>query len=683
MPQATLPFGSRPLALAAIWLALQIGPVPPGQAQSASDSELWVQTSNGTPLRLYASSHALIVGLSSYGPGWSSLPGVRRDVVAVQQVLERHGFSVEVAMDLTATELQHTFRRFVDQHGQHPENRLLFYYAGHGYTMRQAYGAELGYIVPTNAPNPHFDSTGFRSRAMDMNQIASLARRIQSKHALFVFDACFAGKIFASARGALEPIRYKTSQPVRQFITSGSADEEVPDESLFRSLFVTGLEGAADISGDGYVTGLELGMYLQDQVITYSGESQHPQYGKLIDPILSQGDFVFVLPEARLQPLRPTDRVSIDSLAYRLRRQQEHARATWIHSMDSAFAQAGRHDTDARLQPAFKIESWHRFLTDYGTDVRDTTRDDSLRAKARTRMTYWREHLKMQPALFRNLTGMSFVYVPPGHFTMGSNTGSADERPAHDVTISRGFFMGQHEVTRAQFRAFAEATGYRTTAERTGGCHVFDEKRSRQAGRSAFRKEPTASWRTAHGGPQHPVVCISWMDAQAFIAWLNSLEEGTPYRLPTEAEWEYAACARGSVRGVSNARPADLQPAALHRVANYADRNFRAFGLPWADAIHSDGFAYTAPVGNLEPNAWGLYDMLGNVWEWVADWYDADAYSRASIQDPQGPLTGTNRGLRGGSWAQLPAHVRPSNRHRDGPGSASVTIGFRVVRTER
>jgi hypothetical protein len=126
-----------------------------------------------------------------------------------------------------------------------------------------------------------------------MDQIATFARSIQSRHALFVFDACFAGSIFTQSRGGPSYISFKLDSPVRQFITSGDANETVPDRSIFRREFVSGLEGEADMNRDGYVTGSELGEFLLEKVTEYSQGAQHPRNGKLRDPNLDKGDFVF------------------------------------------------------------------------------------------------------------------------------------------------------------------------------------------------------------------------------------------------------------------------------------------------------------------------------------------------------------------------------------------------------
>jgi len=130
---------------------------------------------------------------------------------------------------------------------------------------------------------------------MDMVQMEVFAKRIQAKHALFLFDSCFSGSIFSLSRAVPTNIGYKTAKPVRQFITSGSADEQVPDQSIFRQQLVSALEGKGDLDGDGFVTGTELGEFLQTRVVNYSRGAQHPQYGKIRSPHLDEGDFVFTL----------------------------------------------------------------------------------------------------------------------------------------------------------------------------------------------------------------------------------------------------------------------------------------------------------------------------------------------------------------------------------------------------
>lgn len=249
----------------------------------------------GEEIPLYQGSYALVIGASDYANGWPNLPGVKEDLSAVKAALEKQGFDVTVVENPNQQQLQQAFTDFISQYGQTPENRLLFYFAGHGHTLRLAYGGEMGYIVPVDAPNPNNDEAGFIAKALDMQMIEVYAKRIQAKHAFFLFDSCFSGSIFSLSRAVPENISYKTAKPVRQFLTSGSAEETVPDKSIFRQQFIAALDGEADANKDGYVTGTELSEFMQTQIINYSQGSQHPQYGKIRHPMLDKGDFVFKL----------------------------------------------------------------------------------------------------------------------------------------------------------------------------------------------------------------------------------------------------------------------------------------------------------------------------------------------------------------------------------------------------
>jgi len=283
---------------------------------------------------------------------------------------------------------------------------------------------------------------------------------------------------------------------------------------------------------------------------------------------------------------------------------------------------------------------------------------------------------------------MTFVLVPAGTFTMGSTEADikavmakrpevkeesiADEKPAHKVTISKGFHMGRHEVTVGQFRRFVEVTGYKTDAEkgtgRKGAIVILP------GGKGKFAED--ASWRDPYfkQADDHPVVCVSWNDACAFGDWLNATDKGRPagavYRLPTEAEWEYACRAWTTTwyqwgddpdKGKGWCNAGDLT--AKKTIPNWT-------GFNW-----HDGFVYTAPVGSFKANAFGLYDMHGNVWEWCQDWYGQ--YVGGDQTDPTGPASGVERVARGGSWAYTPGSLRSADRNRS--SYRHCDFGFRLV----
>jgi hypothetical protein len=260
----------------------------------AQSRGLTVTASDGAVLTSFKGSYALVIGESAYNNGWPSLAGVKEDVQAVKRLLEEQGFSVTMLEDKTSRDLKAGIEEFLGAYGYEKDVRLIIYYAGHGQTLKLDDGRELGYIVPVDAPLDTRDKPGFQRLAVSMQQFDTWAKNIESRHVMYLFDSCFSGSIFAISRAAPGIIDYKISQPVRQFIASGAADETVPDKSIFRRQLEAALrEREADLNNDGYVSGSELGDFLQTTVINYSNSSQHPQYGKIRDAQLDKGDFVF------------------------------------------------------------------------------------------------------------------------------------------------------------------------------------------------------------------------------------------------------------------------------------------------------------------------------------------------------------------------------------------------------
>jgi len=251
-------------------------------AQEIGFAGVSINIDNGS-IHLYSQSHALLIGVSEYKEAWPDLPGVKKDIYAVQSALEQHNFNVVIVDDPTKQELDNAIGNFIAKYGQGTENRLLFYFAGHGHTINTSYGGKLGYIVPSDAPNPNNNEANFQNRAIEMAQIEIYAKRIS-------------GSLFAMTRAIPEIISYKTTEPIRQFITSGTENEQVPDKSIFREQFVNALStDIADGNNDGFLTGTELGEFLQSTVTNYSYNAQHPQYGKIRNPMLDKGDFVFLI----------------------------------------------------------------------------------------------------------------------------------------------------------------------------------------------------------------------------------------------------------------------------------------------------------------------------------------------------------------------------------------------------
>lgn len=280
----------------------------------------------------------------------------------------------------------------------------------------------------------------------------------------------------------------------------------------------------------------------------------------------------------------------------------------------------------------------------------------------------WATHLAV-PFEFSNVVGMKFRLVPPGEFTMGSpvqetnqlqallarevHDVSADhvqqETPRHAVRLSRPFYCETHEVTVAEFRLFVEDTGYTTEAETAHSGTLFRDGR--------WVPDPDCNWRSPgrSQGDKSPVTQVTWNDAQEFCAWLSQ-KDGRRYRLPSEAEWEFACRGGGQTAWSTGNNPATLAAAAWYEKNSQMN-------------VHD--------VETRLPNAFGLGDMHGNVWEWCQDWYGS--YSAAGAMNPAGPSQGNARVLRGGGFANAAALVRSAWRWSDRPQRADWNIGFRVV----
>ena len=294
--------------------------------------------------------------------------------------------------------------------------------------------------------------------------------------------------------------------------------------------------------------------------------------------------------------------------------------------------------------------------------------------------------------------GVDMAWIPSGKFTMGSNDGQLDERPIHDVKI-KGFWMDRYEVTNDQFAKFVEATGYVTTAEQSPDPALFPDapKENLVPGSVVFTPPPRvetlnnhmqwwsyvkgANWRHPEGPDSdikgrgnHPVVHVSWFDCEAYAKWAGK-------RLPTEAEWEYAC------RGGLEQNPYSWGRERFEKgmwMMNIWQGQFPNENLA------QDGFKGTAPVGSFPPNSYGLHDMAGNVWEWVADWYRPDYYFKSPRDNPAGPVDSFDpdepgiqkRVGRGGSYLCSDMYCkgyRPAARQKTSPDTGLSHTGFRCA----
>ncbi len=694
-----------------------------------------VTTPEGKEIPLYNNSYALVIGNGNYTKGWDPLPGAIRDVKDVARALEKNGFEVTLKKDLTKGSFNEVFGQFSHKYGKNEDNRLLFYYAGHGHTLKMATGEDLGYLVMVDAPAPEKDPVGFELSSVNMRVIETQAKMIKARHVLFMFDSCFSGSILnLGERVVPEAISDSVSLPVRQFITAGRANEPVPDHSIFKQAFLDLLEGRdKEPIPDGYITGEELGLYLKNKVPIYN-PTQHPQYGKIRDIRLDKGDFVFqlalssgatieeqaptpstvlkvtsnvsgstVLVDGTRKGTAPVTLKGLKAGRHRIKVTREgyesYEEGVFLRQGKSLTVKAILEKLSGTIEVTGKPTGAKVYLDGYYTGVLpvDPTeiepgphtvkvaikgyhKVEKTISVGADRAVRLRVDLKpvvtavSEPKTVTNSLGMKFVTIPSGSFMMGSGMSASevasryggkekyfkDEHPQHRVTISKPFYIQTTEVTVGQWRSFTSQTGYKTEAETGGGAYVWTG--------SKWEKKEGVYWDNPgfEQSDKNPVTCVSWNDVQAFLKWLNS-KEGKTNRLPTEAEWEYAARA-------GTKTPFYTGDCLSTDQANY-DGNY-----PGKECSKGTFRKKTTPVGTFSPNPWGLYDMHGNVYEWVQDWYGD--YPSGSVTDPSGPSSGSLRVDRGGGWYYGARLCRSATHFRDTPGLGFGDLGFRLARAQ-
>ena len=636
-----------------------------------------VRTEGGREFALYKDSYALIIGNGAYPVknGWNPLSGAVNDVREVAGVLERHEFNVTLKINVTKAEFNKTFSDFIYKSGKDKDNRLLFYYAGHGYTKKSATGEDLGYLVMLDTPHPENEAE-FDLYSVDMVKFVSDSKKIHAKHVLFMFDSCFSGTVLNLRNRVTPPhITDRIRNPVRQFITAGRADEPVPDRSEFKKAFLNLLEGRVEEpTPDGYLTGVELGDYLYRTVPKFS-KGQHPQHGKIHDQQLNTGDFVFVLPQSRQD-----SSVELDTIAT-LDITSTPGGAT-VYVDGEVIGTTPLHDyqidTGVRLEKQVNVGLE---LPNYKSRVRKITLKGGQQFPWDIRfekLTTQSVDPKYNPSASQTIEearspspnnisqtilgkdGAPMVLIPAGDFQMG-HAGNATTSPVHTVYVD-AFYIDVHEVTVGQYNQFVRET----------------------------RHHPLPNWVSIYSPTdRHPVVGVDWHDAMAYAKWASK-------RLPTEAEWEKAA--RGGLAG----KYYSWGDASLDGTqCNFADKSLskvwdreRKPDNNWADKNLDDGYVYTAPVGNYPPNGYGLYDMAGNVWEWCFDAYDENFYANSPYRNPIADITirdvkdnvitvNKMRVARGNSWFDGPVSVWIANRLGWSTESVKLpfNIGFRCVKS--
>ena len=653
-------------------------------------------------VELYSKSHALVIGIDDYANGWPRLSNAIKDARAIARELERNGFDVTLKTNLNSSALDRSLKEFFAIKGSDPEARLFLWYAGHGHTEDGE-----GYLIPSDAPRP--DGSGrFRLSALSLRRIGEYVRLAQSKHAFGVFDSCFSGTVFESAR-ALPPaaVTRATTLPVRQFLTSGDAGQTVSDDGTFRELFIRALRGEerADANSDGYVTASEMGLFLSDRVTNLTQSKQTPRYGKLRDKDWDRGDFVF-----QLASVAPTRKVSNSSggqtpemLFWQSIQNSERASdygAYLTQYPKGSFAALARSRLSglkekkvaSRSPPSFIVEGLDETLVALrSANVRElptasSTKVATLKAGSAVEVTgktrfegkdWYRVAVSGRAAyVFGTLLGKKATPVvshPPKVEVRPKATpvvGVYPKRKAPGETFRDCADCPEMVVIPSGSFRMGDLSGAGQNDEKP--VHDVRIDYSFAVGKYEVTQD---EWQAVMGsnpshfkGGRNPVEVVSWDGAKSFVRKLSA-RTGKTYRLLSESEWEYMARAGTSSAFYTGSTISPSQ-------ANF-DGNSTYNG-----SSKGEYRKRTVAVGSFGANKFGVHDVHGNVWEWVEDcWHDS--YSGAPSNGNAWTSGGdcAKRVLRGGSWYGGPWDLRSAYRGRLDTSGRINNIGFRIART--
>jgi formylglycine-generating enzyme required for sulfatase activity len=554
---------------------------------------------------------------------------------------ERYSFQTEIVINPTIDEIDQKISAYHNRYanGTYPaDGQLLLYFSGHG--VQEGVN---GYFMASDS-----DPARPQRTAMEYDYYRNQIDQINCQHILVAIDACHSATFDPNYGLRNDNRRFRRkgeekydrilanhkSYRARCFWTSDGLGKETPDRSTFAYQMLEGLR--SHTSSNGYLRSSELfSVYLEKA-----------------NPLPGGGNFGSDEPAACFLFFQDSGgQIDPEEQRFWNLAQQQNTREAYAFYLqlypDGQYKQEAERAMQAFTQPSSPVTA----------PAEKPIQTDEL------------------PAM---------VYVQGGTFEMGSTEGDSDEKPVHTVTVS-DFYIGRFEVTVEAFSEFVQATDYRTDAEKGDGSYIHENGNWTKKAGINWRYDATGKRRPS-SEYNHPVIHVSWNDAVAYCNWLSQQHSYEPvytikgdqvtanweangYRLPTEAEWEFAARSRGGRDKWSGTSQGS---------------ELASYGNHWESGSNDkDGYEHTAPVGSFRTNDLGLHDMSGNVWEWCWDWYDSDYYSNSSSRNPRGPSTGSNRVLRGGSWYDVPAYLRCANRYGISPDFRSYFIGFRLTRAGR
>jgi formylglycine-generating enzyme required for sulfatase activity len=629
---------------------------------------------------------ALVIGNAAYHQKDYLLENPVNDATDLAAVLRQLDFEVVEKTNLSKVEMESAIDQFSHQLYQN-KGVGLFYFSGHGI---QHDG--VNYLLPVDIQSLT-DTWQLRHKTVSAQYILDGMQAATNQVNLLILDACrdLPASIKSWAKGDMIPPGLSNVVPIPGSLIAYAA-----------------APGGVAASGVGernspYVKHLMKWMQVPnlsiDEVFTKVGEAVKKEtYGNQLPGYYKQLYQPFYFKRQAEKPKLPPEKSKVAQLlgvcnthfqAGRLSAAWECYQAVLKKDQTNAQALAGLKKIEDRYveltQSALKkgqVNSARQYLASLRTVIPGAAQLSRLDAQlsaleSQTVVTRPSETF-VAGKVFRDRLrdgseGPSMVWIAGGRFKMGDiqGGGDPDEQLVHEVSVGR-FAMGHYEVKVGEFRRFVNASGYRTEAEKGDGCYVDKN------GKGSWEYVKDANWRNPNfsQNDNHPVVCISLHDATVYAEWLSQ-QTGKEYRLPTEAEWEYAARA-----GTETARDWGNDPDEACRYANAYDRTSKKENdFPWTHHNCTDGYAKTAPVGSFKPNAFGLFDMLGNVWEWTCSKYEDKYGGEEKLCITSKKLAKNTRlSLRGGGWNGEPGWVRSANRYWRSPTDRSDVVGLRLVR---
>lgn len=608
-------------------------------------------------------SYLLAVAIDAYAqcPPLSNCVRDAKALIAVLQ--ERYGFEETHTHTLFNEEatLGNIYDRLDDlAHTITSDDNLLIYFSGHGFYHERS---RSGHLIPVDArPNRR---NQYLSNANLLNEI----RAVNSFHTFLIVDSCFSGSLFARKNISGQAFAERANRYRSRWALAAGLIEEVDDGfHQDNSPFAKALLSFLRENTEPTVPASQLIQHVKR--VTPHNARQTPVGGPLFKVDDVGGEFVFHLregidaDEAAWQKAKDRDTI----LAY------DDYLETYPDGKHAAEAQQRMEELEDQAaweaaQRRDTIPAYRRYLQLYKKGAFRKEAAEAIAAKKKAARESKKEQPEpkakevpvKEPPPSRRESLYETVPVEGGNFKMGSEDGRDNEKPVHEVHLE-SFHIGKYPVTFDLYDRFCESTGQ-------------DKPKDKGWGRG-----------------RRPVIYVNWYDAVEFANWLSEQEglekvyrvvsskdgksisanwERNGYRLPTEAEWEYAARGGGQVR-MDAARGGNQSKRFTYAGSNELDE------VGWYE---KNAAGKTHPVGEKKANELGIYDMSGNVWEWCWDWYDSNYYKKSAKENPQGPDSGSYRVRRGGAWLLTPRHCRVAYRPTWYPTIRSNYVGFRLVRS--